>query len=121
MRARLAALGVGGVQARTFHAAALRQVRYFAPRLLGGPGACPNCWTARPGWSPWPPPGPACGPTGPPPATWPVRSSGPSRRLVEPGEYVVAAAKAPRETPHEPAKVAEVFAAYEQVKRGQRA
>src|SRR3954469_17821207 len=34
MRARLSALGVGGVQARTFHAAALRQVRYFAPRLL---------------------------------------------------------------------------------------
>ncbi len=36
MRARLAALGVEGVQARTFHAAALRQVRYFAPRLLSG-------------------------------------------------------------------------------------
>ncbi len=36
MRARLVALGVDGVQARTFHAAALRQVRYFAPRLLSG-------------------------------------------------------------------------------------
>jgi ATP-dependent DNA helicase UvrD/PcrA len=36
MRARLAALGAEGVQARTFHAAALRQVRYFAPRLLDG-------------------------------------------------------------------------------------
>src|SRR3954452_11215417 len=36
MRARLAQLGVGGVQARTFHAAALRQLRYFAPRLLDG-------------------------------------------------------------------------------------
>ncbi len=36
MRARLAALGVGGVSARTFHAAALRQVRYFAPRVLHG-------------------------------------------------------------------------------------
>ena len=36
MRARLAALGVGGVSARTFHAAALRQVRYFAPRILPG-------------------------------------------------------------------------------------
>jgi DNA helicase-2/ATP-dependent DNA helicase PcrA len=36
MRARLRALGVGGVQARTFHAAALRQLRYFAPRVLGG-------------------------------------------------------------------------------------
>jgi DNA helicase-2/ATP-dependent DNA helicase PcrA len=37
LRGRLAALGVGGVQARTFHAAAMRQLRYFAPRVLGGP------------------------------------------------------------------------------------
>jgi DNA helicase-2/ATP-dependent DNA helicase PcrA len=37
MRARLRALGVPGVQARTFHAAALRQLQYFAPRILGGP------------------------------------------------------------------------------------
>ena len=37
MRSRLRQLGVVGVQARTFHAAALRQLRYFAPRVLGGP------------------------------------------------------------------------------------
>ena len=37
LRGRLAALEVGGVQARTFHAAAMRQLRYFAPRVLGGP------------------------------------------------------------------------------------
>ncbi len=36
MRGRLAEMGVGGVQARTFHAAALRQLRYFWPRLVGG-------------------------------------------------------------------------------------
>lgn len=36
LRTRLRALGVGGVQARTFHAAALRQLTYFAPRVLGG-------------------------------------------------------------------------------------
>ena len=36
MRGRLRALGVGGVQARTFHAAALRQLGYFWPRILGG-------------------------------------------------------------------------------------
>ncbi|MHA3701918.1 ATP-dependent helicase [Jatrophihabitans sp. YIM 134969] len=36
LRTRLRGLGVGGVQARTFHAAALRQLTYFAPRLLGG-------------------------------------------------------------------------------------
>jgi DNA helicase-2/ATP-dependent DNA helicase PcrA len=36
MRTRLRMLGVGGVQARTFHAAALRQLEFFAPRVLGG-------------------------------------------------------------------------------------
>jgi DNA helicase-2/ATP-dependent DNA helicase PcrA len=36
MRTRLRELGVGGVQARTFHAAALRQLGYFFPRVIGG-------------------------------------------------------------------------------------
>src|SRR3954467_6078877 len=36
MRVRLTALGGPGGQARTFHAAALRQLRYFAPRLFEG-------------------------------------------------------------------------------------
>jgi DNA helicase II / ATP-dependent DNA helicase PcrA len=36
MRTRLRDLGVGGVQARTFHAAALRQLGYFWPRIVGG-------------------------------------------------------------------------------------
>lgn len=37
MRTRLRALGVPGVQARTFHAAALRQLQYFWPQTIGGP------------------------------------------------------------------------------------
>src|SRR6185295_12109771 len=116
LRARLTALGVGGVQARTFHAAALRQVRYFAPRLLHG-RAMPELLdskvrlvtlaAARAG----------------------LRTDRAAARdlageiewakssLVEPDEYVVAAAKALRETPHEPARVAEVFTAYERIKR----
>jgi DNA helicase-2/ATP-dependent DNA helicase PcrA len=36
LRTRLRNLGAAGVQARTFHAAALRQLQYFAPRILGG-------------------------------------------------------------------------------------
>src|SRR5690606_36393234 len=36
MRTRLRGLGVQGVQARTFHAAALRQLSYFWPRVVGG-------------------------------------------------------------------------------------
>ncbi|MBN9619509.1 MAG: ATP-dependent DNA helicase UvrD2 [Actinobacteria bacterium] len=37
LRTRLRNLGAHGVQARTFHAAALRQLQSFAPRVLGGP------------------------------------------------------------------------------------
>ncbi len=36
MRSRLRVLGAGGVQARTFHSAALRQARYFWPTVFGG-------------------------------------------------------------------------------------
>ena len=36
MRLRLRALGAGGVQARTFHSAALRQLGFFWPRVVGG-------------------------------------------------------------------------------------
>jgi DNA helicase-2/ATP-dependent DNA helicase PcrA len=35
MRTRLRGLGAGGVQARTFHSAALRQLRYFWPHVHG--------------------------------------------------------------------------------------
>ncbi|TNM68538.1 ATP-dependent DNA helicase UvrD2 [Streptomyces sp. NP160] len=37
MRSRLRDLGVPAVQARTFHAAALRQLQYFWPTAVGGP------------------------------------------------------------------------------------
>ncbi len=36
MRTRLRDLGAGGVQARTFHSAALRQARFFWPKVYGG-------------------------------------------------------------------------------------
>ena len=36
LRARLRALGAGEVQARTFHSAALAQLSYFWPRIIGG-------------------------------------------------------------------------------------
>src|SRR5579862_7652504 len=37
LRSRLRLLGVEGVQARTFHSAALRQLQYFWPRISPGP------------------------------------------------------------------------------------
>jgi DNA helicase II / ATP-dependent DNA helicase PcrA len=116
MRARLVGLGVDGVQARTFHAAALRQVRYFAPRLLSGrelpelvesKARLVTLAAARSG----------------------LRADRTTARdlaaeiewakssLIEPSEYEVAAAKHARDTPFEAAKVGQVFAAYEQVKR----
>ncbi|HVQ87095.1 MAG TPA: UvrD-helicase domain-containing protein, partial [Actinomycetes bacterium] len=36
LRTRLRGLGVDGVQARTFHSSALRQLRYFWPQVVGG-------------------------------------------------------------------------------------
>jgi DNA helicase II / ATP-dependent DNA helicase PcrA len=118
MRSRLTALDAGGVQARTFHAAALRQVRYFAPRLLEG-RAMPELMESKARLV-----GLAAAKVG-------VRTDRTGARdlaseiewakssLVEPGEYVVAAAKALREPPYEAAKVGEVFAAYESLKRRQ--
>jgi DNA helicase-2/ATP-dependent DNA helicase PcrA len=116
LRERLAQLGAGGIQARTFHAAALRQLRYFAPRLLEGralpevveskarlvtlaaarAGLRADRTTARDlaGEIEW------------------AKSN-----LVEPADYPAAAAKAMREAPYEPPKVAEVYAAYEEIKR----
>lgn len=116
MRARLAALGVAGIQARTFHAAALRQLRYFAPRLFDG-RQLPELVESKARLVML-----AASRTG-------LRADRTAARdlageiewakasLVEPGEYAVAAAKAQRDVPVDPAKVAEVFAAYEQVKR----
>lgn len=37
MTRRLRSLGVHGVRVRTFHAAALKQLRYYWPRFIGGP------------------------------------------------------------------------------------
>ncbi|MBG6069779.1 ATP-dependent DNA helicase UvrD2 [Micromonospora ureilytica] len=116
MRSRLTVLGVGGVQARTFHAAALRQVRYFAPRLLSG-RAMPELLDSKVRLVTL-----AAARVG-------LRTDRAAARdlageiewakssLVEPTDYVVSAARALRDTPHEPAKVADVFTAYEQLKR----
>ncbi len=116
MRARLAVLGVAGVSARTFHAAALRQVRYFAPRLLHG-RAMPELVESKARLVTL-----AAGRAG-------VRADRTVARdlaseiewakssLVEPDEYVVAVAKAGRETPLDPTRIGAVFAEYERVKR----
>jgi DNA helicase II / ATP-dependent DNA helicase PcrA len=116
LRARLAGLGVTGVQARTFHAAALRQVRFFAPRIFAG-RPMPELIDSKARLVTL-----AAGRAG-------LRADRTTARdlageiewakscLVEPGEYAVAAAKATRDTPVEASRVAAVYAAYEQLKR----
>jgi DNA helicase-2/ATP-dependent DNA helicase PcrA len=47
MRTRLRGLGVHGVQARTFHAAALRQLHFFWPQAVGG--AAPEVMSQKAG------------------------------------------------------------------------
>src|SRR4051794_37361783 len=97
MRGRLRQLGAAGVQARTFHSAALRQLQYFWPKAVGG--SMPRL--VAPGPTPPPPPPPprpppisfgrkAGGATTPPPVdrkTHPAPAAGaPCRIRLDRGE-----------------------------------
>ncbi|CAL9456539.1 ATP-dependent DNA helicase UvrD2 [Streptomyces sp. enrichment culture] len=116
MRGRLRQLGAAGVQARTFHSAALRQLQYFWPKAIGGSlprivdrkiqlvaDAAAACRirldrgelrdvTAEIEWS--------------------------KVTQTVPDDYALAAAKAGRETPRDPAEIARLYVAYEELKRG---
>lgn len=116
MRARLRALGVEGAQARTFHAAALRQLRYFWPRVVGdqqwellegklrmvgqaanrvGAGTEPEVLRDLAGEIEW------------------AKAS-----LVSPDDYPAVASRLQRDIPESPARVAEVYRMYEKLKTG---
>ena len=116
MRTRLRDLGVGGVQARTFHAAALRQLHYFWPQAIGGaaPEVMPHKAARRRRGRLA---GCGCSSTGPPSATSPPRSSGPrsacSPRRRTPPRPARPAATRPGSTPP---PMARLFEAYEEVK-----
>jgi DNA helicase II / ATP-dependent DNA helicase PcrA len=118
LRTRLRDLGVGGVQARTFHAAALRQLRYFWPRVVGderwpllehklrlvgqaaqraGAGTSADDLRDFAGEIEW------------------AKAS-----LVSATDYPAAVATARRTTPVPTAKVAEIYACYEELKMRQR-
>ncbi|WP_432985853.1 ATP-dependent DNA helicase UvrD2 [Dactylosporangium sp. CA-233914] len=118
MRERLTRLGADGVQARTFHAAALRQVRYFAPRLFSG-REMPELLDSKARL-----------------VTFAATKAGlktdrevardlageiewAKASLIEPDDYAAAAAKALREPPFDAAMVAKVYAQYERAKRAQ--
>jgi DNA helicase-2/ATP-dependent DNA helicase PcrA len=114
MRTRLRALGVSGVQARTFHAAALRQLRYFWPRVVGG-----DQWRLLDG---------KLRLVGQAAARLKAGTDAASLRdfageiewakatLVTPDEYPATVAKLRRETPGTAEQVAAVYAGYEALK-----
>ncbi|MFC4949388.1 ATP-dependent DNA helicase UvrD2 [Pseudonocardia sp. GCM10023141] len=114
MRTRLRALGVGGVQARTFHAAALRQLRYFWPRVVGGPQ-----WQLIDG---------KLRIVGQAASRLKLGTDAASLRdfageiewakatLITPDQYPVAVAKLRRDTPGPAEQVAAVYAGYEALK-----
>ncbi|WP_406283055.1 ATP-dependent DNA helicase UvrD2 [Embleya sp. NBC_00896] len=117
MRGRLRDLGVPGVQARTFHAAALRQLHYFWPKVFAGPppqlvetkialvrDAVQHCRlradrtelrdiTSEIEWS--------------------------KATQTAPDDYPRALLEAGRKPPREAAEIAHVYAAYEKIKSGQ--
>ncbi|MEV0257558.1 ATP-dependent DNA helicase UvrD2 [Streptomyces sp. NPDC050732] len=115
MRGRLRQLGAAGVQARTFHSAALRQLQFFWPKAVGGPlprivdrkiklvaDAAAACrirldrnelrdLTSEIEWS--------------------------KVTQTVPSDYAAAAAKSGRDIPRDPAEIAQLYAAYEDLKR----
>jgi len=117
MRTRLRGLGVGGVQARTFHAAARRQLGYFWPRVVGGepPRLVDNRFALVAN---------AAGRARLRPGTTEIRDllselEWAAGTLVGPDDYPAAAARAGREGPYDAAVVAQVYAAYRELKTAQ--
>ena len=115
MRGRLRMLGAGTVQARTFHAAALRQLQYFWPHTVGGPPPqlidtkLPLISEAVA----------ACRMRADRTELRDLASEIEWAKATQstPDDYPAAAAKAARLPPREPAETARVYAAYEAAKR----
>jgi len=115
MRGRLRQLGATGVQARTFHSAALRQLQYFWPKAVGG--GIPKIIDRK---------------------IQIVADAAAACRIrldrnelrdaaaeiewakvtqTVPADYAAAAVKSGRDVPRDPAEIAQLYAAYEDLKR----
>ncbi|MFD3524279.1 ATP-dependent DNA helicase UvrD2 [Streptomyces sp. NPDC058653] len=115
MRGRLRQLGAGGVQARTFHSAALRQLQYFWPKVVGG--EMPRLLERKVQL------------VAESAARCRVRLDRNELRDVTgeiewakvtqtvPGDYPAAVAKSHRDAPRDPAEIGQIYAMYEQLKR----
>lgn len=115
MRGRLRQLGADGVQARTFHSAALRQLQYFWPKAVGG--ALPRLLERKVQL------------VAEAATRCRVRLDRTELRDVTgeiewakvtqtvPADYPAVVAKSQREAPRDPAEISQVYAMYEQLKR----
>ncbi len=117
MRTRLRGLGVGGVQARTFHAAAMKQLGYFWPKVVGG--RPPTLLTNKFGLV-----ANAAARARLRPGTSEIRDllaelEWAACTLVGPDEYPAAVAKAGRTPPYDAPVVAQVYEAYRALKQAQ--
>ncbi|WP_017541808.1 ATP-dependent DNA helicase UvrD2 [Nocardiopsis halophila] len=115
MRGRLRALGAPRVQARTFHAAALRQLSYFWPQVVGGPA--PTLIDSKLQVV-----GRAARDCGVDTDRTTLRDLASEIEWckvtqVRPADYERAAAKAGRTAPMAPVEVARVFEGYEEIRR----
>ncbi|ANY09825.1 ATP-dependent DNA helicase UvrD2 [Pseudonocardia sp. HH130630-07] len=116
LRTRLRGLDVGGVQARTFHAAAMRQLRYFWPQVIGG--------------QPWPLVDHKLRLVGQAAARAGAGTDSDALRdlaaeiewakssLIAPVDYAAEAARRRRDTPGPADQAARAYAAYEELKNG---
>ena len=114
LRIRLRDLGVVGVQARTFHAASLRMLGYFWPRLVGG--ELPRIVESKLGLV-----AEAASRAGRRSAGAELRDLAAEvewakARMIAPDGYVAAAVAAGREPPAPPAEMAAIYAGYEKAK-----
>ncbi|WP_235870504.1 ATP-dependent DNA helicase UvrD2 [Rhodococcus xishaensis] len=118
MRGRLRALGIGGggpqVQARTFHAAALRQLKYFWPQVVGD-----TQWRLLD--RKFALVGQAANRVGLPTTTESIRDLAgeiewAKSSLVAPEDYPATAARARRDVPADAEKVAAVYDGYQALK-----
>ncbi|MEV4077719.1 ATP-dependent DNA helicase UvrD2 [Nonomuraea fuscirosea] len=115
LRQRLRALGAPGVQARTFHAAALRQLTYFWPRVIGGDA--PSIIESK-----LPVLAEACRQVRRTPERSELRDIAAEVEWakvtqVGPEDYVAAAAKHHRTPPIPVEELARLYEAYEQIRR----
>ncbi|MEV0601146.1 ATP-dependent DNA helicase UvrD2 [Streptomyces sp. NPDC050315] len=115
MRGRLRQLGAGGVQARTFHSAALRQLQYFWPKAVGG--EVPRLLdrkvqlVAEAGTRS----GIRLDRTELRDVTSEIEWSKVTQTV--PADYPAAVAKTTREAPRDPAEIAQIYRTYEDLKR----